>query len=198
MAIVPYLLAFLPLCDAEVGMHDWNVVVSVRSDCYRWVRQRLREYARVDHTDYYNILALRVEDPDAFIEELCRATVADPRLRDCLARAMPAPHTFLFQTAEEFEQRAQQAVAHFLPALGGKTFYVRMHRRGFRGTLASQKLEQSLDKYLLENLAAGGTPGHVRFADADAVVVIETVGQWAGVALVTRALWARCPFVDPE
>jgi len=179
-------------------MHDWNVVVSVRSDCYRWARQRLREYARVDRTDYCNILALRAADPDAFIEELCRATEIDPRLRDCLARAMPAPHTFLFQTAEEFEQRAQTAVAHFLPALGGKTFYVRMHRRGFRGTLASQKLEQLLDKYLLEGLAAAGTPGQVRFADADAVVVIETVGQWAGTALVTRALWARCPFVEPE
>jgi tRNA(Ser,Leu) C12 N-acetylase TAN1 len=191
-------LALLPLCDAEVGMHDWNVVVSVRSDCYRWVRQRLREYARVDHTDYYNILALRVEDPEAFIEELCSASAADPRLRDCLSRAMPAPHTFMFRTAEEFEQRAQQAVAHFLPALGGKTFYVRLHRRGFRGTLASQKLEQLLDKYLLENLAAAGTPGQVRFADADAVVVIETVGQWAGVALVTHALWTRCPFVNPE
>lgn len=192
------MLALLPLRDAEVGMHDWNVVVSVRSECYQWVRQRLREYARVDRTDYYNILALRVEDPDAFIEELCRATVADPRLRACLARAMPAAHTFLFQTAEEFEPRARQAVAHFLPALGGKTFYVRMHRRGFHGTLASQKLEQLLDKYLLESLAAAGTPGQVRFADADAVVVIETVGQWAGVSLVTRALWARCPFVDPE
>lgn len=179
-------------------MHDWNVVVSVRSECYQWVRQRLREYARVDRTDYYNILALRVADPDVFIDELCGATVADPRLRACLARAMPAPHSFLFQTAEEFEQRARQAVAHFLPALGGKTFYVRMHRRGFRGTLASQKLEQLLDKYLLESLAAAGTPGQVRFADADAVVVIETVGQWAGVALVTRALWTRCPFVDPE
>jgi len=179
-------------------MHDWNVVVSVRSDCYQWARQRLREYARVDRTDYYNILALRVDDPDAFVEELCRATIADPRLRDCLARAMPAPHTFLFQTPEEFEQRARQAVAQFLPSLGGKTFYVRLHRRGFRGTLKSQQLEQTLDHYLLESLAAAGTPGQVRFADAEAVVVIETVGQWAGVALVSRELWVRCPFVDPE
>jgi tRNA(Ser,Leu) C12 N-acetylase TAN1 len=179
-------------------MHDWNVVVSVRGDCYRWVRRRLREYARVDRTDYYNVLALRVDDPDAFIEELCQAIVADPKLRDCLGHVMPAPSTFLFQTPEEFEQQARQAVAGFLPALGGKTFYVRVHRRGFRGTLGSQKEEQMLDRYLLESLAAAGTPGQVRFADADAVVVIDTVGQWAGVALVTRELRARCPFVDPE
>jgi tRNA(Ser,Leu) C12 N-acetylase TAN1 len=179
-------------------MHDWNVVVSVRGDCYRWARQRLREYARVDRTDYYNILALRVEDPDAFVEELRQATAADPKLRACLARVMPAPHTFVFQTPEEFEQRAPRAVDHFLPALAGKTFYVRLHRRGFRGTLASQREEQLLDRYLLERLAAAGTPGRVSFADADAVVVVETIGQWAGVALVTRETRVRCPFVDPE
>lgn len=179
-------------------MHDWNVVVSVRGDCYKWARKRLREYARVDRTDYYNILALRAEDLDAFVEELRQAAAADPKLRDCLARVMPAPHAFVFQTREEFETRAQQAVGHFLPALGGKTFYVRMHRRGFRGTLASKTEEQLLDRYLLEGLAAAGTPGQVRFADADAVVVIETVGQWAGVTLVTRELHDHCPFVDPE
>jgi tRNA(Ser,Leu) C12 N-acetylase TAN1 len=197
-AIVPELLGLLVLPDAEVAMYDWNVVVSVRSDCYQWARQRLREYARVDRTDYYNILALRVEDPDAFVEELRQATAADPKLRECLARVMPAPHTFVFQTPEEFEERAQQAVRQFVPALAGKIFYVRMHRRGFRGTLASKREEQLLDRYLLERLTAAGTPGQVRFTDADAVVVIETVGQWAGVTLVTRETHARCPFVDPE
>lgn len=179
-------------------MHDWNVVVSVRSDCYKWVRQRLRKYAEVDRTGYYNILALRVDDPDAFLETLRQATAADPKLRDCLARVMPVQHIFTFQTPEEFESRAQQAAGRFLPVLGGMIFYVRMHRRGFRDTLSSQKQERLLARYLLEALAAAGTPGQVRFADADAVVVIETVGQWAGVALVTRELHARCPFVDPE
>lgn len=179
-------------------MLDWNVVVSVRSDCYPWVRQRLREVAHVNRTDYYNILALRVADPQAFVEELRAATEADPKLRACLSRVMPAQHTFVFQNPEEFEQRARQAVTGYLPALAGKTFYVRLHRRGFRGTLASQKEEQMLDHYLLEGLAAAGTPGQVHFANADAVVVVETIGQWAGVTLVTRELHERCPFVDPE
>jgi tRNA(Ser,Leu) C12 N-acetylase TAN1 len=179
-------------------MHDWNVVVSVRSECYPWVRKRLREYARVDRTDYYNVLALRAADPQAFLEQLREATASDPKLRACLARVIPVPHSFLFQTPEEFETRAREAVGVFLPVLAGQAFYVRIHRRGFRGTLASQKEEQMLDRYLLDGLAAAGTPGQVRFADADAVVVIETVGQWAGVALVTRDLRTRYPFVNPE
>jgi tRNA(Ser,Leu) C12 N-acetylase TAN1 len=191
-------MELLPVSDAGVGMHDWNVVVNVRSDCYPWARKHLREYARVDHTGYYNVLALRADDPDAFLEELCQAAAAEPKWRDCLTRVMPVPRTFVFQTPEEFENRAREAVSGFLPALGGKTFYVRIHRRGFHGTLASQKEEQMLDHYLLETLAAAGTPGQVRFADADAVVVIETVGQWAGVALVTRERRVRCPFIDPE
>jgi tRNA(Ser,Leu) C12 N-acetylase TAN1 len=187
-----------PLRGAGEDMHDWNVVVSVHSDCYPWVRQRLREYGRVNRTDYYNVLALQVADPPVFVAELHAATESDPRLRDCLSRVMPAQHTFMFQNPEEFEQRAREAVAGYLSVLAGKTFYVRLHRRGFRGTLASQKMEQMLDHVLLEGLAAAGTPGQVHFANADAVVVIETVGQWAGVTLVTRELHERCPFVDPE
>lgn len=179
-------------------MRDWNVVVSVRGECYQWARKHLREYARVDRTDFYNILALRVEDMAVFLVELRQATEADPKLRDCLARVMPAQHSFIFQTPEDFEARATQAVNNFLPQLAGKAFYVRMHRRGFRGVLASQREERLLARHVLETLQAAGTPGTVRFTDPDVVITLETIGQWAGMALWTREDLARYPFVQPE
>ena len=47
-------------------------------------------------------------------------------------------------------------------------------------------------------LAAAGTPGQISLYDADAVVLIETVGPRAGLALWTRADLARYPFLGAD
>lgn len=179
-------------------MLDWNVVVSVRGAGYKAARRYLKTVAQVERTDYYNVLALRVDDAALFLEAVKRDSETDPALREALARVIPVTERFTFQTPEEFAARAREAVRRFQPQLAGQAFYVRMHRRGFRGLLSSQAEERKLDAFLLEQLAAAGTPGTVRFADADAVVVIETLGQRAGLALVTRATRGNYPFVEPE
>lgn len=182
-------------------MFDWNVVVSVRGngrDRFKTACRYLKTVARVDTTDYYNVLALRVDDIPLFLEAVKRDIGLHPGLGQALARVVPVTQAFVFQNPDEFMERAQQAVAGFAPQLAGQAFYVRMHRRGFRGALVSPELERQLDRLLLEQLAAAGTPGSVRFDDPDAVLVIETLGQWAGFALVTRAQRERYPFVNPE
>lgn len=180
-------------------MFDWNVVVSVRgAGSYKAVRRYLKTVARVDATDYYNVLALKVDDFDLFLEAVKRDIDLNAGLGPAMARVVPVSRTFLFQTPAEFEAQARQTAATFAPQMAGKAFYVRMHRRGFRGTLVSPEQERSLDRLLAEHLAAVGAPGTVRFHDPDAVLVIETLGQWAGFGLITRALRERYPFVNPE
>lgn len=173
----------------------WNVVVSVREHAYRAARRLLRPFGAIDRTDYYNILALEVADVKQFLEALRQTGEADPNALACLARVIPATHTFQFQTADEFGAHAKAAAADFVPQLAGKRFYVRMHRRGFRGTLSSQHEEQFLDHFLLESLKQSGSPGEITFADPDAVVAVETIGQWAGLSLWTREERERYPFL---
>ncbi len=176
-------------------MLDWNVVVSIREDCYKLARKLLKTFGRVDHTDYYNVLALKVDDVQGFLNALRLAAEQDPALAHCLARVIPATRSFAFQSAEEFEAHAKEEAAQFVPDLLGKTFYVRMHRRGFHQKLASQREEQLLDAFLLEQLARTDTPGKIRFADPDAVIAVETIGPWAGLSLWKREDRARYPFV---
>jgi len=176
-------------------MIDWNVVISIREHCYPRMRKLLKSCGRVDHTDYYNVLALKVDDVQEFLDTLRQAAEQDPALSHCLARVIPATRSFAFQSAEEFEAHAKEAGSGFVPDLLGKTFYVRMHRRGFRRTLASQREERLLDDYLLEQLARTDAPGKIRFADPDAVIAIETIGPWAGLSLWKRDDRARYPFV---
>jgi tRNA(Ser,Leu) C12 N-acetylase TAN1 len=179
-------------------MLDWNMVVSVRGSGYKEARRYLKTLGRVERTDYYNVLALKVDDGVLFLDAVKRDTGLQPELKSALARVIPVRRVFVFQNAAEFEARVREAALDFVPDLAQRTFHVRMHRRGFRGQLASQDIERKLARLLLERLEAAGTPGHVRFDDPDCVLVIETLGQRAGLALVTREQRARYPFLEPE
>jgi tRNA(Ser,Leu) C12 N-acetylase TAN1 len=179
-------------------MQDWNVVVSVRENAYRHARARLKALGAVHATAFHNVLTLTVEDVPRFLDALQAATQQDAELRDGLGRAVPVARAFAFQSPEEFETKAKEAAAHFLPGLGGKRFYVRVHRRGFRERLSSQSEERALGRLLLDSLAQAGTPGALDFADPDAVLVVEIIGTWAGMSLLRREELARYPFLHPD
>lgn len=176
-------------------MQDWNVVVSVHEAGFVRACTTLQRYGRVKRTEYYNVLVMKVPDTQIFLEALRAAYAEDPFLARLLARVLPVAHTFTFQNAAEFEARAREAVSAWLPALAGKSFHVRMHRRGFKGALSSQEEERLLNHFLLEALAQAGTLGRITFEDPDAILALETVGQRAGLSCWTRESLQRYPFL---
>ncbi len=176
-------------------MHDWNVVVSVRQGGYHGVRKLLREFGAVHPSGFSNVLVMRVDDPEQMLNALAERTAREPDAVAFLGRAVPVRSTFTFQSPEQFEARAREAVLAFLPELAGKGFYVRVHRHGFKGRLSSQAEERLLGAVLGEALEKAGTPGHVTFQDPDAVLAVETLGNRAGVSLWTREDLKRYPFL---
>lgn len=176
-------------------MEDWNVVVTLREGDFADICRSLEELGSVARTDYYNVLAMKVEDLAAFPDAMQALAKAVPALEDSVARAVPSTHVFLFQSPGEFEAGAKEAVARWLPELAGKSFHVRMHRRGFKGRISSQHEEQFLDEYLLTALEARGSPGRISFDDPDVIVDLETIGQRVGLSLWTRAQRQRYPLL---
>jgi tRNA(Ser,Leu) C12 N-acetylase TAN1 len=176
-------------------MTAWNVVVSVRDQGYKRAREILGIFGRVDETDYYNVLTLEVADPQAFLARLAELCAVAPDVLEAISRAIPAQKTFVFQTPEEFEEKARAAVLDWLPELAGKSFHVRLYRRGFKGRLKSPEEERFLDEALLAALAAGGTPGRIDFTRPDAVIDVETLGNRAGLSLWRREELERYPFL---
>lgn len=176
-------------------MHDWNAVATLHAGAYAEGCRLLGRHGRVDPTDYYNVVALAVADVAAFSEGLRGEWEVMPELRETVSRVVPAMARFEFQSPEAFEESARAAAAGFLPRLHGAAFHVRMHRRGFKGRLSSQHEERFLDQYLLTELEAAGAPGRIVFDDPDAIVALETVGQWAGLSCWTRADLARYPYL---
>jgi len=178
-------------------VRDWNVLVTVRDRGWGKALRLLRPLGEVAETHYYNVLLLRVEQPRRLLDTLLERAAADPAALECLARVAPADGSFEFQTREEFEARASDALRAMAPRLAGKSFHVRLHRRGFKGRISGQAEERALSALLLEELRAAGTPARIAFEDPDAVVAVETVGTQAGVSLWTREDLRRYPFLRP-
>jgi tRNA(Ser,Leu) C12 N-acetylase TAN1 len=176
-------------------MHDWNVVVSVHGTGFIRACELLQGLGRLDRTSFLNLLVMRVDDVRQAIESLRQWISEDPTITTVVARVMPVNYTFGFQTVEEFQEKACQAALSWASALAGKAFYVRMHRRGFKGQLSSQTEERRLSEAILEALDKAGTPGRVTFQDPDAVLAVETVGNQAGLSLWSRDELERYPFL---
>lgn len=176
-------------------MKEWNAVITVHEEGYNRAKRLLEQFGEVARTEFFNLLVMRTADTRRFLEELRDSAERDPEFAALLARVVPVTLTFAFQSPEEFDGKARQAVCAWIPTLAHKGFHVRMHRRGFKGRLSSMEEERFLDQYLLEALALAGTPGRITFEDPDAVIALETVGPRAGLSLWTREEMQRYPFL---
>jgi tRNA(Ser,Leu) C12 N-acetylase TAN1 len=167
-------------------MSHWNVVVNLHEHGFRRAFKLLQGLGAVYTTEFLNVLVMEVSNIPRFLETLNAWVSDDPSLLQLIARVVPVTCIFSFQSPEEFETKAKEAVLYWLPSLAGKRFHVRMHRRGFKGRISSLEEEHFLDKILLEELGKIGSPGHITFENPDAILVVETVGQQVGLSCWTR------------
>lgn len=179
-------------------MEPWNVLVTVHEGFYRSALEILERFGQVRRTEYFNVLVLRVADTGSSMKEFKILWDKSPGLRNSVARFVPVTHTFFYNSAEEFEKQALKTVLLLTENLGGKKFHVRMHRRGFKKRISSLEEEIFLNEVLLEALKQKGADGSISFTDPDAVIVIETVGQQAGIALFNSDELAENPFLQVD
>lgn len=176
-------------------MKDWNVVVSVHGDAFDRTAQLLTALGQVGHTAYYNVLVLKVADLDAFLARLDRMVENVPELATVLSRVEPVQRAFDFDSPESFERQARDIALDWVERLAGKSFHVRMHRRGMKGRMSGQAEEQFLDGALLAALDGLGKSGRITFDDPDMVIDVETVGYRAGMSIWSREDLVRHPLL---
>jgi tRNA(Ser,Leu) C12 N-acetylase TAN1 len=147
-------------------------------------------------TDYMNVLVMQVDDIDEFLEDMHMLYAMHTPALHAIGRIVPVTHRFTFQDPQEFENQAREVVSEWLDELAGKHFYVRMHRRGFKGRLSSQEEERFLDTFILDELGKEGKPAaKVDFEAAQSIIAIETVGQQAGLSFWSSDQLERYPFL---
>ena len=177
-------------------MKDWNVVVTVNDRFARYhARRGLKRFGTVATTEFHNVLVMQVADVDALMAALGEMMGEDMSLANDISRLMPAQATFDFETRQEFEEKASAAILGWADRMAGKTFHIRLHRRGLGDQLSSLSEEKLLDTALLDRLVEMGHPGRIAFDDPDFVIDIETVANRAGLSLWTREELRRYPFL---
>ena len=179
-------------------MKDWNVVFTVYQDEFRRALRALKEFGSVERSPYHNVLVMRVEDPTALLAAIEERTEKNTALYDAISRVAPAMRTVEFHSVEEFREKLKSILLEWLPRLAGRSFHVRLHRRGDRYDLQTPAAEHLFDDLLLDATAAAGTPSKVSFTDPDVVIAIDTVDGRAGVGLWTREDLARHRLLRPD
>lgn len=175
-------------------MKDWNVLITTqpRRECE--VLSALNRLGVFTRPEFKGVLIGRVVEVGRFLEEIHRAREEHAVWRQYLLRVLPVEQTFLF-TLQTFEERLKEAVTPFIQRMVDGTFYVRLERRGYKGQIISPDVERRLGDYVRRVATQQGKTLRVSFPDSDYVVMAETVGSMCGVALLTRELRARYPFV---
>jgi tRNA(Ser,Leu) C12 N-acetylase TAN1 len=178
---------------------DWNVVVSIYQDGFPRARRALAKLGDVRPTGYYNVLMMSADDdPLELVSAVEQLTEEKPALYDAIARVAPAMQQFEFHSAGEFKERTKSIVLGWAPGLGGKSFHVRLHLRGAGHDLHSTDMEKFLDDALVEATALTGTRARISFANPDAVIVIDTIGDRGGASIWTREELAQHRLLRPD
>ena len=176
-------------------MESWNAIITAREGRLPQARRLLRALGRVERTGFYNVLIMNVDEPAQLVDRIERLLAEHPQAVASLAHVFPAERCFDFSSPAEFESKAREAVLAWVPRLAGKSLHVRVHRRGRKGTLVSPEAERAIADALLAAIEASGNPARVAFDDPDAIVLIETVGGRAGMALLTRDDYGQHPLL---
>jgi tRNA(Ser,Leu) C12 N-acetylase TAN1 len=86
----------------------------------------------------------------------------------------------------------------WLPNLTRLSFHVRLHKRGSKLDLRTPDVERLLDDDVVAATIQSRLPAHVTFADPDAVIVIDTIDDRAGMAIWMRNDLARYRLLRPD
>jgi tRNA(Ser,Leu) C12 N-acetylase TAN1 len=175
-------------------MPAWNVLATSpegRRDALLIALRRLGKFRR---GGYRNVVVGEVADHAAFLAAVRDALAADPLLPTALAKVVPIEATVRIEPTSAADTLAV-AAEPFLARLAGGTFFVRLERRGLKGRLHTPTLERDLGDRIWRALESRGHTPRVDFHDPAAILVVETIGEEAGIAVIDRALRTAYPFV---
>lgn len=173
---------------------SWNLIVTSLEGQRDLLRLALKRLGRFRGSGIRNLLLGEVDDPIAFLPVVRDALAVDRALQVSLGKVIPIERMVRFEV-ETAVDTLTAAAEPFLDRIAGGSFFVRYEQRRMNGQLHASEVERAVGERLFAMLAARGASPKVDFKRADHVVVIEGVGNEAGLALLPRALREAFPFV---
>lgn len=173
---------------------SWNVLATSLEGRRDALLGALRRLAPFRPSGFRNVVVAELDDPVAFLARVQQAWDAGPGLRTALARVVPIGARTVIAPDTAVDALAA-AAEPLLDRLAGGSFFVRVERRGLKGRLHTPTVERALGERVWRALEARGAVPRIDFGDPDAVLLVETLGDQAGLAVIDRALRRAHPFV---
>lgn len=175
-------------------IEHWNVLVTTRNSRQRDVRRALAPVQRLFASGLRNVLIGQVDDMDVLLAGIEAACERQPFLRHWIGHVRPIERTFALDLPS-FPEQLERECAGFLDRVGGRTFHVRVARRGNKGHIDTHATEVRLGAFLHDTLVARGLHPTVTFRDPDFVVTVDVLRDIVGLSIIPRALRQRSPFI---
>jgi tRNA(Ser,Leu) C12 N-acetylase TAN1 len=174
---------------------EWNVLATAFMRKERHLLRFLRPYGEFKGSGFRDVIVGKVENGEAFLETLESIGREQPEKLKHLSQIVPIEKTFQFGLSD-FREKLREAIAPYVEQLENNCrFYVRVKRRGHKGKLSSLEIEQEMSAFILDALEKTGKQAQVKFEDPDKFIIVETIGNRAGVGFITRKMRERYPFI---
>lgn len=172
-------------------MAEWNILATSFMREERHLIRILGRYGEFKRTPFRDVLLGHVDDASEFLETLERE--GPERLRS-LSQVVPLDKDFHFELSD-IREKLMDALSPYVEELENKSFHVRVSRRGHKGEISSLEIEKEMDAFIMGSLAKAGKEARIDFDDPDLIIIVETIGNWAGVGLITREMKERYHFI---
>ena len=173
---------------------DWNLVVTAYGGRRHDLIHALRPIVRLRRAGYSEVHGRPHRRRGRVPRRDRGARRRGPLRAEVLARVVPVVAHVRRSRRPGSKPSSSPRRRRSLDALAGRSFHVRVERRGHRERRRSRiMLERGLGTALVEALRARGVTPHVTFDDPDLIVAVELIGAVGGIGLVSRALRAQLP-----
>ena len=176
------------------ALKPWNVLATAKNHEQGHLARRLKRFGDFRWSPYHGLLLGRVEDHQAFFEQLRRREETESGFLFPLARLIPIDQTFLF-TSDTLIPLLRSEACGYADWIGSGSFHVRVERRGHKDDIHSRVIEEALAESIIELLAQRSCTPHVDFRDPDFIIAVELVGDECGIGLISRSLREQYPFI---
>lgn len=161
-----------------------SVLVVYEGESTRKGVYELSELGVFEETGFRGIIKGEVESLEKFLKEL------EERIKMSflpVSRVIPIEEWFYF-SPENFLEIVKERIKKYLERISvNETFCIRVERRGMKGIFSSKDLEREIGSYVYTLLKArDGVEHKVDLKDPDKMIVVETIGNIAGLALISK------------
>ena len=175
-------------------MQEWNILATAFWGRGKDALRLLTPHGEFKGSGFKDVLQGYVEDVHLLLDKLELMRQENPDKITSLSQIIALERTFTFNLPD-FMDKLKETVLPYVEKVEGKKFYVRVKRRGHKGEMSSLEIEKEISSFIFEKLEEAGKPAQVSFSDPDVIIIVETIANRAGVALVTREMREKYPLI---